>query len=142
MATALPRPPAQATYYVGYSGASLLRRESQLDHAVIRRLEDGQGTAADARAAADAFDRLAESDIAAGLREGLPEAALPDVLRHELAFLLKNTTPVAGELGACIESWANVLRALGLSQAEVEALLDPAAEAWELIRAMQKRGQR
>lgn len=51
--------------------------------------------------------------------------ALPD-----LEFLLKNTTPVPGEVGACLESWGNVLRALGLSRDEVDALLDRAADRW------------
>ncbi len=39
-------------------------------------------------------------------------------MKDDLLWLLRNTRPVPGERGAAVESWWNVLLALGLSREE------------------------
>lgn len=61
-------------------------------------------------------------------RPAKPAARLDAVL-FDLAFLLQNTRAVPGERGAVLESWGNVLRALGLPRADVDQLLELAGGA-------------
>ncbi len=86
------------------------------------------------RAAVRELDRMGLLTLADEVLEGggteltAPPKGTP--VLFELEWLLEHTVPVAGELGAALESWSNVLRALGVGPAARESMLERAGDRW------------